>query len=122
MTAKPSGVARVATALLAVMLTLPCLSALAQDAGAKAPPSAVPTAAPAGSAIGATMERLKGVWVEGPGFDITYGKDYAACSQRCLATPKCAMIEFYRPEKKCNMYDTVRPRLPGGSSDVAIRR
>jgi hypothetical protein len=36
--------------------------------------------------------------------------------------PACAMIEYYRPEKKCNMYNTLRPRLAGGSSDVAIRQ
>jgi hypothetical protein len=32
------------------------------------------------------------------------------------------MIEFYRPERKCNLYDKVRPRLAGGSSIVGIRR
>lgn len=67
------------------------------------------------------MQRFAGVWVEGPGFDITYGGNYDACAARCLATAKCAMIEYYRPEKKCNMYDAMRPRLKGGSSDVAIK-
>ena len=70
----------------------------------------------------AKLERLDGVWIEGPGYDITYGGNYEACAQRCLATEKCQMIEYYRPEKKCNMYDTVRPRKTGGSSNVGIRR
>ena len=80
------------------------------------------TGQPAAAPQGAAMEKLKGVWVDGPGFDIKYGVAYDACSARCLATPSCAMIEYYRPQKKCNMYNTVRPRLPGGASDVAIRK
>jgi PAN-like domain len=68
------------------------------------------------------MERLSGVWVEGPGFNITYGGNYDACAQKCLGTPQCVMIEYYRPEKKCNMYDKLRPRVKGGSSDVALRK
>lgn len=81
------------------------------------------SAQPKGGAPGkASIEKSTGVWVEGPGFDITYGKTYDACAQRCLDNPKCVMIEFYRPEKKCNLYDTMRPRKPGGSSVVGIRR
>jgi hypothetical protein len=68
------------------------------------------------------IEKLSGFWVEGPGFDIKYGASYEVCSQRCLDLPKCVMIEYYRPEKKCNMYDTVRPRLTGGASIVGIKR
>jgi PAN-like domain len=70
----------------------------------------------------ATMQAFTGVWVEGPGFDITYGSNYDACSRRCLSTATCVMIEYYRPEKKCNLYSAIRPRLAGGSSVVAIRR
>ncbi len=70
----------------------------------------------------AFMEKFSGVWVEGPGFDITYGKAYDDCAQRCLASATCKMIEYYRPQKKCNMYAAERPRLKGGSSEVAIRR
>lgn len=73
-------------------------------------------------AIRKKMQRLTGVWIEGPGFDVTYGGSFDGCVQRCLVHKTCAMIEFYRPEKKCNLYDSVRPRRPGGSSDVAIRR
>ena len=82
---------------------------------------------PAGQAVpGATkraptMQRFEGVWVEGPGFEVTYGGNYDGCAKRCLANDKCVMIEYYRPEKKCNLYSTMRPRLKGGSSDVAIR-
>jgi hypothetical protein len=68
------------------------------------------------------MDRLSGVWVDGPGYDIVYGGNYDACATRCLAASACAMIEYYRPEKKCNMYKSVRPHLKGGSSDVAVKR
>lgn len=56
------------------------------------------------------MEKLAGVWVDGPGYDITYGKTYETCAARCLAAERCVMIEFYRPERKCNLYAEVRPR------------
>ncbi len=70
----------------------------------------------------ATMEKLAGVWVDGPGYDITYGRTYEACAARCLATDRCRMIEFYRPERRCNLYAEMRTRRKGGSSDVGIRR
>jgi hypothetical protein len=84
-------------------------------------PAALPNGKP-GETKSARIERLSGVWIEGPGYDIKYGATYEVCAQRCLATPKCAMIEYYRPEKKCNLYDKVRPRVAGGSSDVGLRR
>ena len=79
-------------------------------------------AEPLPSAKTSAMTRLAKVWVEGPGFDISYGGTYDGCASRCLANARCVMIEYYRPEKKCNLYDSVRPTLRGGSSDVAVRR
>ena len=70
---------------------------------------------------GPVILKVPGVWVEGPGFEVTYGSTYEGCAQRCLTTPKCLMLEFYRPERKCNLYDTIRARIKGGSSDVGIR-
>jgi hypothetical protein len=67
------------------------------------------------------MERQVGVWIEGPGYDITYGGSYEACARRCRYSPRCRMVEFYRPERKCNLYDAARPTLKGGSPDVAFR-
>jgi PAN domain len=86
------------------------------------PDATVAQGATAQTATSTKMEKFNGVWVEGPGFDITYGRTYDACSQRCLETATCVMIEYYRPEKKCNLYSTLRPRLNGGSSTVAVRR
>ena len=79
-------------------------------------------ATPESAALGARMEKLTGVWIEGPGFEITYGRAYEACAERCLGNPSCVMVEYYFPEKKCNLYNTVRPRLKGGSSIVGIRK
>jgi PAN domain len=104
----------------AILLTVACVQANAQQPTTTPAPNAV--AAPASAPALATIEKLSGVWVEGPGFEITYGKDYQNCTQRCLSNPKCVMIEYYRPEKKCNLYDTMRPRKTGGSSDVGIRK
>ena len=97
-------------------------AALAVFVAGLALPASAQQPAPAPAKPGPTMERFKGVWVEGPGFEIGYGGTYDACAAKCLATTKCAMIEYYRPDKKCNMYDAVRPRLQGGSSDVALKR
>ena len=79
-------------------------------------------AAPVAAKTTGTIESQSGVWVEGRGYDVTYGGTYEACATRCLATTKCVMIEFYRPEKKCNLYDQMRPRKTGGASKVGIRR
>lgn len=100
---------RFRVALMAGVWT--CMSA---PAFAQQPTTATPGATPA-------MTRLSGVWVEGPGYDIKYGAGYETCAKRCAAEAKCLMIEYYRPEKKCNMYDTKRPTKPGGSSDVAVK-
>ncbi len=96
------------------------LAAISTPAAAQGRPTSPPPAAAA--TPGSGMEKLSGVWVEGPGYNITYGGNYDACTQRCLAAAKCVMIEYYRPEKKCNLYDQMRPRKTGGSSDVGIRR
>ncbi len=72
---------------------------------------------------GESMEKLAGVvWVEGPGYDVTYGGNYEKCVARCLGVSKCVMIEYYRPELKCNLHSSLRPRKSGGSSYVAIRK
>ena len=81
---------------------------------AGAPATALPRKA-------AAIERLSGVWVQGMGYDVQYGAGYDVCAQRCMTAAKCVMIEYYRPEKKCNLYDVMRPRLQGGSSDVGIK-
>ncbi len=92
-------------------------SGLGMRAKTKEPVASEPAAAQAG-----TMQRFRGsVWVEGPGFDVSYGLTYERCAEKCLANDKCVMIEFYRPEKKCNLYSSKRPTKKGGSSDVAVR-
>ena len=70
----------------------------------------------------AVMEKMHGVWIEGPGFDIKYGLSYEACAARCVENKACLMLEYYRPQRKCNLYSTERPQLKGGASDVAVRR
>ena len=68
------------------------------------------------------MATLRGVWIEGPGYEVRYGIRYDACAKRCLEQPKCVMLEYYRPKNKCNLYDGVRGTQPGGASDVAVKR
>ena len=75
----------------------------------------------AACAASAGLEKRAGVWVEGPGFDITYGGTYESCAARCISHDRCAMIEFYRPERKCNLYSSIRPQKQGGSSIVGLK-
>lgn len=98
--------------------TITVLALLAMTA--RAPGQMPPAPPPPVKAL--AMERLKGVWIEGPGYDVGYGGSFEACAQKCLVTARCVMIEYYRPEKKCNLYDAARPRQKGGSSDVAVKR
>jgi PAN domain len=77
---------------------------------------------PAQTPAKSTIQKTTGMWVEGPGFDIKYGGTYEQCAERCLATSACLMIEYYRPEKKCNMYDAVRPLKSGGASIVGTKK
>jgi PAN domain len=69
-----------------------------------------------------SIEKTTGMWVEGPGFDIKYGGTYEQCAARCVAEATCVMIEYYKPEKKCNMYNAVRPLKTGGDSIVGTKK
>lgn len=90
-------------------------------------PSALPTEVPAAIAAPAvapkrtSIKPVPGVWVEGPGFEVTYGGNYDGCAKRCLDNTSCLMIEYYKPEKKCNLYNTMRPHKVGGASIVGVR-
>jgi PAN domain len=112
-------------AAIAMLSLSTALTAFAQEpakqGGAPAAKAPQVEAAPPVAKPGGAMQRFPGVWVEGPGYQITYGDTYDSCAKKCLSQTRCVMIEFYRPEKKCNLYDTVRPKLKGGSSDVAVR-
>jgi PAN domain len=74
------------------------------------------------TSVKATIEKTTGMWVEGPGFDIKYGGTYDQCAARCITETTCVMIEYYRPEKKCNMYNSVRPLKTGGDSIVGTKK
>lgn len=76
---------------------------------------------PAVSPTGAIV-KLSGAWVGGQGFAVIFGGSYEACAARCLDTPSCMMLEFYRPERRCNLYDSLKPRMTGGASIVGIRQ
>lgn len=111
----------------ALAVPVPRLVTRRADASVSPPVPPMHLGAPASTGVapepGPGMQKLFGsVWIEGPGFDVRYGLSYDACAQRCVSHARCVMIEYYRPERKCNLYDTIRPRKHGGSSDVAIRQ
>ena len=68
------------------------------------------------------IDRYDGVWIEGPGYEITYGGTYEACTHLCLGQVRCRMVEFYIPEKKCNLYDSSRTQIKGGKSIVGVKQ
>ena len=51
------------------------------------------------------LKILKRRSAPGEGFDTTFDSDYASCEARCLTSSRCQMIELYKPEAKCNLYD-----------------
>ena len=116
----PLGLTAAAVAALLVAMAGSSVGQQPERKSQAASPAA--PAAPPANLVAGSIEKLTGVWVEGPGYDVSYGGDYEGCAQRCLATPKCVMIEYYRPERKCNLYSSPRPRKAGGSSFVSLRK
>lgn len=114
---RPARASILALAVLSLIATLPSHADTRTTSIGKAPqPAATAKVSPDG------LEALSGVWIEGPGYRVTYGMTYETCARQCLEADRCRMIEFYKPERKCNLYDNVRPRKQGGSSIVGIRR
>ena len=117
MSASSRAFIRLATAAAVVVL---CSSKIA--VGQTAPAGAAPSVPSALSPPTQRINKQEGVWIEGPGYDITYGASYEACVQRCLDAPTCVQLEYYRPQKKCNMYASTRPILKGGDSFVGLKQ
>ena len=100
-----------------------CLSGLASSAIAQSLPE--PVAAKPVERI----ERLSGHYVEGPGYvtyfhqqTAGYAGTYPECERNCLADARCRMIEFYKPLRKCHLYDHTRHSGKAPSADVGLKR
>lgn len=107
------------------------LSALALPALAQSPSPTPQTAAPTATAPAApaTMQKLAAHYVEGAGY-VTffhkqtkgYGGTYDECEKNCLADARCKMIEFYKPLRKCHLYNHVKYSGQSRDADVALRK
>lgn len=105
------------TAALAA-LTLPVLAQSQSTAPAPAPPAAQ-----------VVMQKLPAHYVEGAGY-VTffhketkgYGGTYAECEKNCLADARCKMIEFYKPLRKCHLYNHVKVSGQSRDADVALKK
>lgn len=75
-------------------------------------------ASPTVYAQGATIEYHENTYVAGEGYDTLRGITYGNCASQCLADNSCAMIEFYRPENKCNLFR--HSRTAGWSRDAVV--
>jgi hypothetical protein len=103
-------------------------------ASAHAPMAFSQTAVPAAPTPAATpatsisMKKLGDHYVEGPGY-VTffhqqtkgYGGTYAECEKNCLADARCKMIEFYKPLRKCHLYNHVKWSGKSRDADVALK-
>jgi hypothetical protein len=64
----------------------------------------------------ATIQRYANRFVEGEGYRTFYGSSYGSCAQSCLADGNCRMMEFHKPDAKCNLYN--HTQIDGSSSDA----
>jgi hypothetical protein len=107
------------------------LAAVAQQPAAQPAAAAAPaaTSAPAAATPAAIMEKRAAHYVEGPGY-ITffhkqtpgYGGTYGECEKNCLADSRCVMIEFYKPLRKCHLYNHTKFSGQSRDADVALKR
>ena len=87
-------------------------------------PQSGPSVSSGSSASGTTgdFRKLTRHYVEGEGYDTTLESSYDACSRRCLNEDRCRMFEFYKPKRKCNLFDHTRARKTSDAdAEVAIK-
>lgn len=112
------------------LAALAALLALSVAAAAQTPRPAEPASSPtqAQARVGVHMNKLADHYVEGPGY-VTffhektrgYGGTYGECEKNCLADARCKMIEFYKPLRKCHLYDHVKWSGKSRDADTALK-
>jgi hypothetical protein len=58
-----------------------------------------------------TIKRQANSFVEGEGYE-----------QRCAADNSCVMLEFYKPDRKCNLYANRRSIGSASTADVGVKQ
>ena len=87
-------------------------------------PQTGPGVSSGSSASGTTREfrKLTRHYVEGEGYATTLDSSYDDCSRRCLDDGRCLMFEFYKPKRKCNLFDHTRAKKTSDAdAEVAIK-
>jgi hypothetical protein len=69
-----------------------------------------------------TIRRHANSFVEGEGYDTTRTGSYSECEQRCAADNSCVMLEFYKPDRKCNLYANRRSIGSASTADVGVKQ
>jgi PAN domain len=76
----------------------------------------------------ARMDKLADHYVEGPGYVTFFHKQtkgyagtYVECEKYCLADTRCTMIEFYKPLRKCHLYDHAKWSGKAKDADLALK-
>ena len=56
------------------------------------------------------------------GYATALDSSYDDCSRRCLDDGRCLMFEFYKPKRKCNLFDHTRAKKTSDAdAEVAIK-
>ena len=63
-----------------------------------------------------TMRRLTDSYVVGEGYDTILRSHVSDCEDYCLQDRQCRMMEYFRPEKKCNLYSHRNTRPAEGNA------
>jgi PAN domain len=64
------------------------------------------------------MRRLADSYVIGEGYETHRRASADLCQTLCVGDTTCAMSEFYKPERKCNLYSHRNTRAASGNSAI----
>ena len=70
----------------------------------------------------ARIVKIANRYIEGDGYSTKTAASFAQCEQRCIADQRCLAMEFYRPERKCNLFEAIKNPLASNDADVGIKQ
>ena len=86
-------------------------------------PKPAPVSPPASaSRSGATLILYANRYVDGEGYETTLNSSYDQCAERCVADSRCRMIEFYGPDRKCNLFNHSKMAGESKVASVGMKR
>jgi PAN domain len=68
-----------------------------------------------------SIRPVPNTFVDGDGYAVVKPSTLSDCERRCVADQQCLMFEFYKPDRKCNLFDHVRAAGPSAEAEVGIK-